>query len=757
MKRLLIIGSLFLAGGVSVLAQQPQRPAAGETVIKTDAVNIVFDRGSGRVSYRFANGVLLDNTIASIVDVHSGYLSAMDCSRHRCTVRTLLNRRGNMKVVRIEHSGNRAGIVLVQDIYLYEKQAYLLADVQAYVRGVGEGSLETRDISPVTILPSAGGRLFVPGEEPRILDVPFDNDDWVNDVERKWPAPGAAAVPGVTTAGGTTSVTGVSGISYELSAVYDNERMSGIVMGSVSHDFWKTGIAYREGAATGVVDSLKIFGGVATADDPGLPADYGGRDGTHDHAFHGTMRGAVARSPLVYMAATGDIRKDFTGYGRINAQVNGHLSWKGDAPVYWNSFGVEDVLGMRHIMNPHDVLTISDSLQSLRHFSQYSPPVLSIDSYDQGIYSTPVLDSISQYGSARGQLMGFYFTPFSDWNWKSAIDHGELAGTHYALREVVLKDSSGRPIQYKEGDFGAYALDPTHPAVRESIIRQLEKARAIHARFLKIDFLTAGALESPSHYDPSVRSGIQAYNRGMSMLKHLIDSILGPDIFITQAISPLFPSQYAHTRFVSTDTYSHLRNDQAGFPNWGSTEASLATGSHMWWVQGTLWPFTNLDVIIMTHFQRNPVLSEKEIKVRLYAMMVMGSILGDGSDLREPLAMQRARKFLDDPRVDVFFQHPRVFTPLSWADGDSQDQQLSFVLPGDTAMVALFNFSGQQEFKKELQLHGLGLRPVSYTIRDFMTDELLGTIAAGQLTFTLTVPEKDALLVRLVPDSGSGR
>lgn len=749
MKRLLII---FLAGSICGRAQQPHPPAAGETVIKTDVVKILFDANSGQVSYRFANGVLLDNTVASVVDVHSGYLSAMDCSRHRCTVRTLHDRRGNRKVVRIEHSGNRAGIVLVQNIYLYEKQAYLLVDVRAYVPGVGGRLLETRDISPVAVVPSAGGRLYVPGEEPRILDVPFDNDDWVNDLERKWPAPGTAAAGAGTVAGAP-----VSGISYELSAVYDNDRMSGIVMGSVSHDFWKTGIAYREGSATGVVDSLKIFGGVATADDPGLPADYGGRDGTHDHALHGTMSGAVVRSPLVYMAATGDIRRDFTGYGRINAQVSGHLSWKGDAPVYWNSFGVEDVLGMRHIMNPHDVLTISDSLRSLRHFSQYSPPVLSIDSYDQGIYSTPVLDSISQYGSARGQLMGFYFTPFSDWTWKSSIDHEKLTGTRYDLREVVLKDSSGRPIQYKEGDFGAYALDPTHPAVRESIIRQLEKARAIHARFLKIDFLTAGALESPAHYDPSIRSGIQAYNRGMSMLKHLIDSILGPDIFITQAISPLFPSQYAHTRFVSTDTYSHLRNDQAGFPNWGSTEASLATGSHMWWVQGTLWPFTNLDVIIMTHFQRNPVLTEKEIKVRLYAMMVMGSILGDGSDLREPLAMQRARKFLDDPRVDAYFRHPRVFTPLSWADGDSQDQQLSFILPGDSAMVALFNFSGQQEFRKELQLHTLGLPPGRYTIRDFMTDAVLGAIGAGQPSFSLTVPEKDALLVRLVPDGGSGR
>ena len=137
--------------------------------------------------------------------------------------------------------------------------------------------------------------------------------------------------------------------------------------------------------------------------------------------------------------------------------------------------------------------------------------------------------------------------------------------------------------------------------------------------------------------------------------------------------------------------------------------------------------------------------------------------------------MQRARKFLDDPRVDAWFRHPRVFTPMRWADGDSQDQQLAFVLPGagssgpesgDTALVALFNFSGRQEFRETLSLQDLGLKPGGYIIRDFITDEVVGTIAAGQTNFTLAVAEKDALLIRLVPDgrrpgrlpdSGSGR
>jgi hypothetical protein len=293
-------------------------------------------------------------------------------------------------------------------------------------------------------------------------------------------------------------------------------------------------------------------------------------------------------------------------------------------------------------------------------------------------------------------------------------------------------------------------MDPTHPATRLSIINQLLKAKAIHATYLKIDFLSAGALESSSRYDPSVRSGLQAYNQGMKMLKHLIDSILGPDIFISQAISPMFPHQYTHTRFNSTDVYSHLRDDQPGFPNWGSTEASLASGSHFWWVQGTLWPYTNLDVCVMKNFQKNPDLSEQEIKVRLYAMMVMGSILGDGSDFRQPLAAERARKFLNNAALCAFFSHPQAFTPLQFADGDSFDQQLAFYLKTDTPLLALFNFSNQQEFKKTISLETLSLPKGKYILKDFMTDAILGAVENNQVS--LAIPAKDAWLMKIVKE-----
>lgn len=730
---LVIIVLLF---GQGLYAQEFQKNADSYT-FSNPQVKITVNSTTGKVNYLFTSGVKLDNTVAYVRDINSGYLSTADLTNHTYTLSNIADSIGKGTRLAVKHADAKHNIILTQNFTIYKQHPYVLVSLTAENKNAQDKPLETRDISPIAILPQYQGKAFVPGTEPRIMDMPFDNDDWTPIVERNWPATNAAKT---------------QGISYEFIALYDLEKMNGLAIGSVQHDFWKTGLAYGTGTQLGELDSLRIFGGAATADNPSLKSAYGGLDGTHDHTVHGTMTGHTLNSPLLYLCALPNINQTLTFYGQVNAAVNGSKKWKGNAPVYWNSFGVEGVLGYEGVMMPPAVEKISDFIKSMPNFSAYSKPVMSIDSYDQGIYSTEVLADLGKYAQKNGQQMGFYFIPFAMWNWKDDINNKKVPGSNYALKDVLLHDKDGQPIMYKEGKWGAYAMDPTHPAIRLYIIQQLKKAKAINAKFLKIDFLTAGSLETTRRYDPKVRTGMQAYNYGMKLLDHLVDSLLGKDIFITQAISPMFPSQYAHTRFVSTDVYSHLRDDQPGFPNWGSTESSLAYGSHMSWVQGTLYPFTNMDVAIMKNFQKNPDLNEQEIKVRIYAMMVMGSILGDGSDFRNPLAALRAQKFLDNKQVAAYFSNPKAFIPIKFADGETFDQQLSFYLPGDTTMLALFNFDRNKEFKQTFTREALHLDlHKKYIVKDFLSDEVLGELKADAPELTISTAHEDAVLVKLTP------
>ncbi|RFZ95806.1 hypothetical protein D0C36_03665 [Mucilaginibacter conchicola] len=705
-------------------------------VVNRGSLHLKADLKTGKTNYTWGNGTSINNAIISADLVGTGRINSSDFPLHSYKLSELNDKLGKGALITINHTGGDKPCTLQQRIAVYNGRKELFIDTK--VISTKGARLESRDISPIAVSPKQNGSFKVGGSAPRILDVPFDNDSWVNILTQAPPAD----------ANGTTA-----GISYEFASLYDYKSQKGFVLGSIKHDFWKTGIAYRFKGSTGEGDSLYVFGGVATADVPKLERSHGGQDGTHDHALHGTMVGSELSSPTIYLGCTGDMLADFKGFGKANEDQNGKLEWKGPPPFYWNSFGVEGVLGYEKVMFPPGVKQITDFIGGLKNFNAYGKPVLSIDSHDQNIYTVDKLAELGKYAESKGQQIGFYCSLFAQWSWANAIVNGKFAQTDYYLRDVVLTDKDHKPIFYKgEGDsFGAYALDPTHPAVRENIIAQLKKAKAIGAKFIKIDFLSAGSLESTTRYDTTVRTGMQAYDRGLKMFKTLADSIMGKDIFITMAISPTFPNQYAHARFISTDVYSHLRDDQKGFPSWGSTEASLASASHMGWAQGTLWPYTNMDVAIMKKFQKNPELNEQEIKVRLYAMMVMGSILGDGSDFRDKTAAVRAQKFLNNKYICDFFSKPEAFTPLKFADGETFDQQMDFYHE-KKGLLAIFNFDTKQGYKTSFNRNTLHLKQGQrYELRDFMTNAVIKTIAANDEHFELQTNAADALMVKLVP------
>ena len=106
----------------------------------------------------------------------------------------------------------------------------------------------------------------------------------------------------------------------------------------------------------------------------------------------------------------------------------------------------------------------------------------------------------------------------------------------------------------------------------------LQKFLDLGFEYIKIDFLTHASLEG-QHYDPNVKTGIQAYNEGLAY----INKVLGGKMFISASIAPLFPSQYANSRRISTDIDGSL----------SSTEYQLNNLTYGWWQNGTIYTYTD--------------------------------------------------------------------------------------------------------------------------------------------------------------------
>jgi len=92
---------------------------------------------------------------------------------------------------------------------------------------IGSG-LQSRWMGPV-VMDTAGGVDIGSYNDVRALIVPFDNDSFTFSYD---------AMP-----------INNAGTSYEVSAFYDNTTRNGLVVGSVTHDTWKTGV-YFQGRTT---------------------------------------------------------------------------------------------------------------------------------------------------------------------------------------------------------------------------------------------------------------------------------------------------------------------------------------------------------------------------------------------------------------------------------------------------------------------------------------------------------------------------
>lgn len=563
------------------------------------------------------------------------------------------------------------------------RQVFTLPGGDAFlVRLDVEGEdLETRWIGPV-VMDTEGGVDVGAYGDVRALRVPFDNDAWVSYDAR--------------------SING-SGTSFEVAAFYDNVTRNGLVVGSVTHDVWKTGIFHV--GTNDRLNVLNVFGGVTDAL-------------TRDVLPHGLVRGDTVRSPTAFVGFGDDYRDLLEAFAAANAARAPKLPWNGPVPFGWNSWGkVQTNLSYAVATGVSDY--IASTLTPNGFADAQGAAYVNLDSYWDNLSSTE-LASFVAHVRGHGQKAGIYWAPFVDWGkWADRT----VEGTSYTYGQIWLRDASGNPIELD----GAYAVDPTHPGTLARIDHFIDRFKAWGFDYLKLDFLTHGALESSVRHDPAVQTGIAAYHVGMG---RIVDRVAGT-MFISASIAPLFPHGYAHARRVACDTYGAAVGSL-------STHYLMNSVTYGFWMSGSLYAFNDPDHMVFEGFAASDNVS------RVISGAISGTVFLNGDDLTTDAGRIRASTYLTNPRLNAVARLGQTFRPLEGNTGTNPSDV--FVLRrGNARYVAVFNFGGSTT-TRTVDLARAGFDGnVQYTVRDLWTD---GTsLAQGALH--VQVPSHEARLLSL--------
>jgi hypothetical protein len=615
----------------------------GVTSWGSGAVRVDYDVTAGTASFFRGGNQVIGGAYAAVKLASPGMVTSKMYGQRTCTV-----------------DGNQATVVSQGDGLPTLRQTFVVGLPDGFlVRATIEGgALSTNWIAPL-VVDAAGVVTIGAASDGRVLRVPFDNDNWVTYDA----APIAAA----------------SGTSFEVAAFYDNDSRYGLVVGAVTHDLWKTGVSYA--GAGGKLTSLTVFGG---ATDATL---------THDVLPHGAVSGARVASPLVFVGAGDDWRGLLEAYADANAvEQPPRAAPAGGVPFGWNSWGkIQTQITYDKAVAVSDF--IKANLQGAGFGDSDGAVYVNLDSYWDNLTDAQLGDFVA-HCHANGQKAGIYWAPFVDWG---KVASRVVEGTSVTYDQIWLRDGDNNPIALD----GAYAVDPTHAATQRRVDTFIDRFKELGFSYIKLDFLTHGALESRSHADPAVTTGMAAFNRGMQYLRDRI----GDTMFVSTAIGPLFPYQYAHARRIACDTYGAAVGTM-------SAAYELNSVTYGFWMSGRLYAFNDPDEVVFEGF------TAADNMTRLLSAVISGTVFLDGDDLTGAAGQALARTYLTNPRVNAVARRGLTFEPV---EGNTGTAPASVFVLHDGAQhdLAVFNFTDAAA-TTTVDLGRAGLDPT----RDYQTQDL---------------------------------
>ncbi|GEP93243.1 alpha-galactosidase [Chitinophaga terrae (ex Kim and Jung 2007)] len=642
-------------------AANAANPGAWKIVYDKTGKNLRLTRAAGNVDMRLYASYKLNGRL----------VTSKDYTACTITSKPLNDAFGKGTLLQATYRGSNLP-VLVQSFYQYPGKDYLLTDFTLEAAG---SNIASNYMAPVNITDMTQP---LGGDNLRALFVPFDNDKWIRFKSHPLDF---------------SSLT-----SYETTAVFNGNSRKGLVVGSVEHDFWKSAVVMERNTNSKGY-SLTCYGGAADST-------------TRDLLPHGAKEGHIIRSPKVLLGVFNDWRTGMETYGVANATVAPRRPWTKGVPMGWNSWGV-----LQFKINYQKALEVSDFFKANlqpNHFGNGKDEiVIGLDSgWDS--FTEDQLKDFVKHCEANGQVAGIYWTPFTDWGKNPEGSLREAPG--FKFKELYLY-ANGKPQDID----GAYAIDPTHPAIEARMKKVSELFRRCGFKYVKMDFMAHGAVNADKWYNPEIRSGIQAYNYGMQLL----DKYFG-DMYINLSIAPIFPASYAQSRRIACDAWNKIKD----------TEYTLNAVSYGWWLDN-VYQFNDADHVVLQQA------TEGENRARVTSAVITGLFIAgdDFSNGGSEEGKSKAKEFLTNAEVNAAATG-RSFRPVEGTGEKSEDQFTLTDAQGNT-WYAVFNYTdADKDIQLPLQRLGLDARK-QYTVRDLWSHREINAAQA------IHIPSKDVRFLKI--------
>lgn len=521
-----------------------------------------------------------------------------------------------------------------QHFTFYEGTKYFLVSTELIAT---EGEVASNYIAPIVVRQGK-----IQNGNPRytnFLETPFDNDGWVEF---------------------ETSSIMESALAHEVGAFFTPDNKDGLIIGSVTHDTWKSAVEYKSKATA--VDELYVYSGANTKL-------------TRDQSPHGTVHGESISSATFLVGFYDKWKEGMNEYARINTTFTPKRASVGVGnPVGWNSWGsIQSDISFESAVATSDY--IKENFQSTWK-DEENVVYVNLDSYWDNM-SMDQLRAFVEHCEANGQVAGIYSSPFILWWDEYGMQVNNVPGTDIPYNDIRLKKTDG--TYYGNDIDGCYPMDVTHPATYLHFKNQLEKLMSCGFKYIKLDFLVHGSLEG-DYYDKSIQTGIQAYNYAMGK----VAEIVGDDVFINLSMAPIFPYNYANGRRLCCDTYYKINE----------TEYMMNSLTYGFW-QSELYDWIDPDHIVI--WGKDGKANERAARSRLLSGVVTGGSFLTGDNYVNPAknadkAFSRYNELLTNEKLIEVLKIGKPFEAVLSADCPYAADMFILENEGST-YVAMFNYS----------------------------------------------------------------